>query len=85
VPWNLIDRERSLWDMSERGDVLRKMLRCSDTGCKRCLEQGTKGKRRRSEEILCVREGFCAYAEVAIRMEHEGGRLLSIRGGRKYV
>jgi hypothetical protein len=48
---------------------LKKMLQCSDTGCKRCLEQGAKGKRRRSEEIVCVREGFCTYAEVAIRMD----------------
>jgi hypothetical protein len=28
-----------------------------------------KGKRRRSEEIVCVREGVCTCAEVAIRMD----------------
>jgi hypothetical protein len=33
-------------------------------------EEETKGKRRRSEEIVCVREGFCTYAEVAIRMDY---------------
>jgi hypothetical protein len=45
------------------------MLRCYDTSCERCLEQGVKGKRRRSEEIVCVREGFCTYVEVAIMMD----------------
>jgi hypothetical protein len=51
-------------------DFLRKMLRCSDTSCKRCLEQGATGKRRRSEEIVCVREWFGIYAEAAIRMDY---------------
>jgi hypothetical protein len=27
-----------------------------------------EGKRRRSKEIVCVREGFCTYAEVTIKM-----------------
>jgi hypothetical protein len=51
-------------------DFVKENVRYSNTNCKRCLEQGAKGKRRMSEEIVCVREGFCTYAEVAIRMDY---------------
>jgi hypothetical protein len=32
--------------------------------------EGEEGRRRRSEEIVCVPEGFCTCVEVAIRMDY---------------
>jgi hypothetical protein len=76
--------------------MLRKMLWYSDISCKRCLGQGAKqkkkskgeearGKRQRTEEIVCVREGFCTYAEVAIRMDYRRWAASVYKRQKKYV